>query len=265
MQLEVVTREPEGAAKSTPILFVHGAWHGAWCWEDNFLPYFAEHGYRASALSLRGHGKSESPKRFRLARINQYVDDVAQVAARFDTPPIIVGHSMGGQVAQRYLESHPAPAAILLASVPPRGVLRTTLKVAVTHPIAFTHANLTWKLYPIIGSPRRARKLLFSRDLPQDQLARNFARLQNEAYLAYLDMIVFSLPHPRRVRRRNTPVLVLGGDRDAIFTVREARRTARAYRTEAKIFPGMAHDMMLEPGWRDVADTMLAWLTSRGL
>ncbi len=45
MQLEVITHKPK-AVSSTPILFVHGAWHGAWCWE-NFLPYFAERGYES--------------------------------------------------------------------------------------------------------------------------------------------------------------------------------------------------------------------------
>jgi len=50
MQLEVITRKPKAAASSTPILFVHAAWHGAWCWE-NFLPYFAETATRARAFA----------------------------------------------------------------------------------------------------------------------------------------------------------------------------------------------------------------------
>ena len=58
MHLEVVTHTPKTAMRSTPLLFVHGAWHGAWCWEENFLPYFAQAGYHSHALDLRGHGKS---------------------------------------------------------------------------------------------------------------------------------------------------------------------------------------------------------------
>lgn len=42
--------------------------------------------------------------------------------------------------------------------------------------------------------------------------------------------------------------------------VAEAQATARAYRTEAEVFPNMAHDMMLEPGWRKVAERIVAWL-----
>ncbi|MFN8449918.1 MAG: hypothetical protein U0521_15360 [Anaerolineae bacterium] len=42
MRLEVVSHIPETPARQTPILFLHGAWHAAWCWEDYFLPYFAQ-------------------------------------------------------------------------------------------------------------------------------------------------------------------------------------------------------------------------------
>jgi hypothetical protein len=41
MPLEIITCHPETDPHPTPVLFVHGAWHGAWCWEKFFLPYFA--------------------------------------------------------------------------------------------------------------------------------------------------------------------------------------------------------------------------------
>ena len=65
MKLEVITREPETDARPTPVLFVHGMFHGAWCWEEHFLPYFAQRGYAAHALSLRGHVGSEGRERLR--------------------------------------------------------------------------------------------------------------------------------------------------------------------------------------------------------
>jgi hypothetical protein len=51
LTLEVIEK---GSPSARPLLFVHGGWHGAWCW-DNFLNYFADAGYRAVALSLRRH------------------------------------------------------------------------------------------------------------------------------------------------------------------------------------------------------------------
>jgi non-heme chloroperoxidase len=47
---------PAGEAHETPLLFVHGAYTAAWCWDENFLPWFAEQGYAAYAVSLSGHG-----------------------------------------------------------------------------------------------------------------------------------------------------------------------------------------------------------------
>ena len=261
-QLEILAREPSANPHPTPLLFVHGAWHGAWCWDERFLPYFAARGYRSYAVSLRGHGGSEAPPHVRTMRIRDYVADVAQAAKQLDRPPVVIGHSMGGLVVQKYLERHTAPAAILLASVPTRGVLRTTLNIARKHPLRFAQANLTWTLYPLVNTPRIAREMLFSRDLPEDEVRAHWMRLQNEAYLAYLDMIVFALPRPRRV---NTPLLALGAERDAIFTPREVRRAARAYGGDATIFPDMAHDMMLEPGWQSVADTMIEWLQAHNV
>jgi pimeloyl-ACP methyl ester carboxylesterase len=265
LQLELLSRQPAAGAEeqhAVPLLFVHGAWHGAWCWDAHFLAYFAEHGYRSHALSLRGHGKSASPGRFSTTRIRDYVTDVAQVAATLDQPPVIIGHSMGCLVVEKYLETHQAPAAALLAPPPTHGLLRTTLAVAARHPLRFTRVNLTWKLYPIVEKPSLAREFLFSSGIHDDEVRDYWTRLQNEAYFAYLDMLALTLPRPRKVK---TPMLVLGGEQDVLFNPREVRRTARAYGTEARLYPHMAHDMMLEPNWRLVADTILEWLQTRGL
>lgn len=127
--LEVISRQVTGEKKPTPLLFVHGAWHGAWCWDKYFLPYFAENGYDAHALSLRNHGKSDSPGSIKTVRISDYVDDVARVSETLESPPVIIGHSMGGFVLQKYLESYSAAGAVLFASVPPSGVISVALNM----------------------------------------------------------------------------------------------------------------------------------------
>src|SRR5437762_4644186 len=76
MDLELITRKAQGDSYATPLLFVHGAWHGAWCWDEHFLPYFAEQGFDAHALSFRIHGKSESVGQLRWKRAADYVADV---------------------------------------------------------------------------------------------------------------------------------------------------------------------------------------------
>jgi len=263
MQLELVTQRPKADACPTPILFVHGAWHGAWCWE-NFLPYFAEQGYESHALSLRGHGKSEGRERIRTrTRAAEYVADLAQVAGQLSKPPILVGHSMGGYVIQKYLETHSAPAAILLAPVPVSGVLKFQLRLSLRHPWQTMKGHLTWNTRMAIETPSLVRDAFFSADLPDEALHRHFARLQPESYRAGWDMGLFDLPQPRKVSP--LPMLVLGAANDAVFTRDEIEATARAYHATVEFFPNMAHDMMLEAGWQKVAERIVHWLREQGL
>jgi pimeloyl-ACP methyl ester carboxylesterase len=60
-------------------------------------------------------------------------------------------------------------------------------------------------------------------------------------------------------------MLVLGGTHDGTITTNEVHATARAYRTQAELFPGMGHNMMLEPGWPAVASRIESWLGERGM
>ena len=53
MQLEIIHRSPAEPTQKPPILCIHGAYHAAWCWEENFLPHFAALGYETAAVSLR--------------------------------------------------------------------------------------------------------------------------------------------------------------------------------------------------------------------
>src|SRR5258708_40064417 len=96
--LELIDRGCCSDAHPTPLLFVHGAWHAAWCWDENFLGFFADKGYRPLAVSLRGHGNSSTPKAVRFCSVSDYVDDVESVASSLPTRPVVIGHSLGGFV-----------------------------------------------------------------------------------------------------------------------------------------------------------------------
>jgi pimeloyl-ACP methyl ester carboxylesterase len=264
MPLELLSHLPSRPCGNTPLLFIHGAWHGAWCWEQNFLPYFADHGYEAHAPSLRGHGGNDR-KGLRWKRIDDYVDDVAETVARLERPPVLIGHSMGGLVVQRYLERGPAPGAVLLASVPVGGIFDVMMRLARRHPLLYLQANGTMSLYPYVATPELAREAFFSLDMPIGEATLLWRRLQDESYLAFLDMLLFRHARPELAARGGTPMLVLGAAEDRTIIQSEVRRTGVAYGGEAEIFPGMAHDMMLERGWQAVADRILGWLGERGI
>ena len=261
MRLEVLA-DTSHVTRATPIVFVHGAWHAAWCWE-NFLPTFARHGYATHALSLRGHGASEGREGLRWhSAAHDYVADLEQVVETLGQPPILVGHSMGGYVVQKYLETHAVAAGVLLASVPVSGLSGFVLRSLRRHPWAFLKTQLTMNPWHLVATPALAQDAFFSANLPAEEVERHFTRLQPESFRVVYETLFLNLPRPQQV---TTPMLVLAAANDTIFSVAEEQATARAYGTDAVVFPDMAHDMMLERGWETVADRILAWLKERGM
>ena len=122
--------------------------------------------------------------------------------------------------------------------------------------------NLTFSLYPVVSTPRLTRERFFSPSMPEETVRKHFARIQDESYRGFLDMLK---PHMRRPKQVTTPMLVLGAANDTLFSRREVAATARAYNTEAVIFPDLAHDMMLDANWQAVAERMRGWLAEQGL
>ena len=260
MKIETITRAPKTQTHKTPLLFVHGMWHGAWCWDENFLPFFAEHGYQSTALSLRGHSGSEG--KIRGNTIANYVSDVEQIAKSFDTAPVVIGHSMGGFLTQKYLETHEAPAAVLLASNPHYGLWPTFFRMAVQRPLILTKVMGQLRLYPVVETPEAARWALFSKDMPKKQMLKYYKKLNDESFRMFIDLLGLNLAHPKRIK---SPLLVLGAENDNAITPDQVHATAKAYNVKAEIFPNMAHDMMIEADWRSVAERILSWLKEKGI
>lgn len=239
-----------------PILLVHGAWHGAWCWDLGFMDRLAASGHEVHAVSLRGHGGSEGRERLRGTRIRDYVRDVERAVEAIGRPPLLVGHSMGGFVLMKYLERHAAPAAMLLAPVPHTGVGRLMLRMTRTDPVGLILSNLTLSLLPVVSDADRARRLFFSETMPEPEVATHQASLCEEAYLAYLDMLVLDLPRPALAK---APVSVVAAGGDAIFPVGLVEATAKAFGSSAEVMAGLPHDLMLDAGWEAVADRVSLW------
>lgn len=76
-----------------PVILVHGAYHGAWCW-DRVVPHLTNAGLEALAVDLPGHGASPLP----LTDLYGDAAHVRSIIAGFDEPPVVVGHSYGGAV-----------------------------------------------------------------------------------------------------------------------------------------------------------------------
>jgi pimeloyl-ACP methyl ester carboxylesterase len=256
--LEVIDKGESTQKYATPLLFVHGGYHAAWCWDEYFLDFFAERGYRVLAPSLRGHGGSSLSQRLNDCSIADYVQDVCSVADELACPPVVIGHSMGGFIVQKYLEERHAPAGVLVASAPPAGLKATALRTAMAHPLLTLRSAVGHDMLAVVDSPRLTRQAFFSKATPDSVVRQCSSRVQQESRRALsLDVIYRDLVRPGRI---DAPMLVLGGRDDWMLRPRQIRAIARAYETTPVFFP-MGHNMMLEPGWEKVAQHIDDWLT----
>ena len=255
-ELEVLSRRPRGRADPRPLLFVHGAYAGAWCWEEHFLDYFAEHGFEAHALSLSGHGGSPDRSRLDSYSIADYVCDVARTVGTLPSPPVLIGHSMGGFVVQKYLERADAAAAVLMSSVPPQGLMSSAWGLAWRRPSLMNQFTRLLGGGQVDG--RSLRDALFHQPVSEADLKRYLRASQPESHRAIWDMSLFDLPHVHLVAR--VPMLVIGARHDELIPAGQVQMTARSYGVEAHIMPELGHGMMLEQGWREVAELIRTWL-----
>jgi pimeloyl-ACP methyl ester carboxylesterase len=261
MHLETITRYPKGTAQTTPLVFVHGAFAAAEIWDVHFLPYFAQHGYQAHAVSLRGHGASEGRANLPSWRLADYVADLTEIIQDLPGDPILIGHSMGGMVIQKYIESQRAAGVVLMASVPPQGILASFWGMAVSNPLLLYKLTLIQSFGAAVADMTTLREAMFSANTPDTCVAQYLPRLQEESNRVNLDMLGWDplrLLPPHRL-----PMLVMGAAQDAFFSTGLIHSIARHYHAEVVIFPDMAHAMMLETNWEQAAKHLLHWLTHK--
>lgn len=258
LSLEVVSRYPSKGKRCTPLLFVHGAFSAAWIWSEHFLDWFSERGWPVHAVSLRGHGGSEGHESLGQWGIDNYVADVMQVIEEIAERPVLIGHSMGGFVVQKCLEQSTFPAAVLMCSVPPSGLMASTISMAWSRP------DLMGSLAQLMtGAPADAngfKEALLAQPVAISDLERYAALSQTESQRAILDMTLLNLIRPNRLNP--APKLVIGAEMDHMVPANQVRETAQTYGVEPVIFPDMGHALMLERDWAHVASVLNDWLVA---
>ena len=243
-----------------PLLFVHGGFVDAWCWTPHFLPWFAEKGYAAHALSLRGHGASGGGETLFVTGLDDFAADVETVAAGLPAPPVLIGHSMGAAIIERLLTTRPVRAAALLSPVPPTGLMSVAARLATGQPefqilsSQFDPTRLTRHLLESL------RPFYFSADVAPEILVEASAHLCEESPRALLDLSLRL--HWQLPERAGAPLFVLGVDGDRIATPDDVHATAAHHRVKATIVPGLAHMLMLERQWEQPARELARWLAT---
>ncbi len=251
---------PEGiAVRPNPLVFLHGAFAGAWCWAEHFLAYFAMRGYRVYAPSFRGHGGSGGRRDLNRFGISDYVADLASVIEDLDDPPVLIGNSMGGFVAMKYAEQNELAGLVLMASVPPAGLSGPSMSLAVWNPVLMAQIGMVQAGRPDAMTSEGFETALFSKNLPREMLHKYAPMMGGESTLAVSEMHGMVQVHPHRIKGR-MPIQVLGGSEDGLIPAAYVRSTGRLLGVNADIVSGVGHGMMLDVKWEKVAARVAGWL-----
>ncbi|MCR8630249.1 alpha/beta fold hydrolase [Paenibacillus radicis (ex Xue et al. 2023)] len=111
---------PKAASNRPPLLFVHGAFTGSWMW-SKYIPHFIGEGWKCYVMNLRSHYKSRLLDMTKIT-FEDYLEDMKEVIAECDIPPILVGFSMGGILSQKLAETIEISGLVLIDSVISREV-----------------------------------------------------------------------------------------------------------------------------------------------
>ena len=259
MQLELLSAVPASRTRKTSVLLVHGICLGAWVWEDNFLPYLADEGFPTYALSLRGHGESDGGEGMRFWRLKDFSEDLDWAVRQIGGPVVIVAHSMGGGVAQYYLrQGGRAAGLVLMASVPPYGLMRASLSMYNRNP------SLWDELYKArsgrIGDVDLGifESGLFSRPIAPGDRKQLIRRLSPPALQASIELMGW--PPIAPLPWLSPPRLIVGGERDNLIPLTDVYLTGAYYGVAPIIIPDCAHAIMLESQWQQAAEQIRAWL-----
>ena len=256
--IERITYRPEQPVYKTPLVFQHGAWHGAWCWQY-WQELFAEWGWISHAHSLPAHGQSTRKRPIRLCTMQLYRDTLKAQVERCAAPPVVIGHSMGGMVTQWYL-SHVGdlPAAVLLASIP---LYDYPWRYLFLNPVSMALAVIGFHGYPFVRSPKHVRQLLISDHalLSAEEL---HAKLDDESLIVPLQLSPLTWRPRKNVK---TPVLVMAAGDDSLFSVEDEQSLVRHYAADFHLIPDTAHNAMIEPSYRESARALHDWLIAKGI
>lgn len=246
-------------------VMIHGMFSRPWVWEQ-YRSRFEKRGWTCLTPALRHHDVAPDhppPAGLGTTSVLDYAADLEALIRDLEAPPVLVGHSMGGLLAQMLAARNLARAAVLLCPAAPAGVIG--LSPAVVR--SFFGILTTWGFWrKAVGPSYRAAHYAFLGGFPSEaERHAMFERLVHESGRAVFEIGLWPLDrrHATRVDARAVacPLLVVGAGRDHATPAFAVRAVARRYPHAAHLeFPGMAHWILSEPGWEQVAEAVLQWL-----
>jgi alpha-beta hydrolase superfamily lysophospholipase len=258
------------------IVLIHGLWvsHAAW---QPWIDHFAANGYEAIAPRWPGEAATvgatrDNPSAQAGYGLDQLTDHFAAVIERFSSPPVVIGHSLGGLIAQLLLGQNKVAAAVAINPAPMKGVR------------ALPVAQLK-SAFPVVGNPlnwSRAKGL--TREQFRYGLGNTLTEAESDALweqwsipspgkpLFEVETANFNSNSPAKVDTANAwrgPLLITGGTADHTVPLATARAAFEQYSKSSAVtdfheFEGAGHSLTIDHRWREVADVTHCWLRDIG-
>ncbi len=264
------------ASTRPTVVFIHGLWLHADSWKP-WVELFRAHGYEALAPGWPGDSETVEetrahPERLANKSLDEITEHYARILRELDTETVLIGHSFGGLIAQRLLGQGLASAAIAIDPAQFRGVL----------PLPFRQLRTA---LPVLGNPANYRRAVaqspeqfrrgFANAVPEDEAKALHATYAIPAPARPLFEAALSNLNPNTSAKVDThnpdrgPLLIIGGGRDATVPEKVTRAEAKLYRksptvTEYRVFGNRGHSLVVDHGWKEIADASLSWLASHG-
>lgn len=244
---------------------IHGMWGGAW-YMENYKNFFREKGYSCITPTLRYHDTDPEATPNPLlgtTSLLDYARDLEAEIRQMEEPPIIMGHSMGGLLAQMLGSRGLARALVLLTPAAPAGIL--ALKPSVIKSFRSVLLKRGFWKKPMRQTFAEATYSMLNL-LPPEEQQTTYARFVYESGRAAAE-IGFWLFDPHKAARVDEskvrcPVLVISGAQDRITPASVIRQVARKYKAVStyKEFANHAHWVVSEPGWEEITEYIGEWL-----
>jgi pimeloyl-ACP methyl ester carboxylesterase len=250
---------------SEHIMMIHGMWCGDWVW-DNYKKFFESKGYRCITPTLRYHDNKyrQAPdNRIGTTSLLDYAEDLENEIYKLDQKPILMGHSMGGLIAQMLGSRGLSKALVLLTPASPKGIIALRFSVMKSFWSATTKPGF-WRK-PMLQTFDEAVYSMMQL-LPNEEQKNVYERLVPESGRAAFEIGYWPLDRRSASKvdsaKITCPTLVIAGGHDKITPPSVVHKVADKYSaaTTFKEFPDHAHWVIGEPGWKDVAEYSSDWL-----
>ena len=248
------------------ILMIHGMWCGGWVW-DNYKAFFKQKGFNCITPNLRFHDvASNGPPNLEIGTtsILDYVEDIKNVVSTLEKPPIIMGHSMGGMLAQIVGSQIPTQAIVCITTAGPFGI-SVIQPLSVLRSFISISTKWNWWKEPMRQTFKEATYSMLHL-LPIEEQRGIYNRLVFDSGRALFETSYMTFDSQKACSFESSkitcPILFVSSKEDRIIPSSSVKKCSLKYKHSTfKEFKNHAHWIIGEQGWQDVSEYIYDWLS----